>query len=75
MAKEEAEREAEFTKHLQEIEFQASRVRQIGRHARETIGDILQEKSLDLLGAMVGFFSGSLLYYRHGFFGLLPLYK
>jgi hypothetical protein len=56
MAKEEAEREAEFNKHLQEIEFQASRVRQIGRHARETIGDILPEKSLDLLGAMVGFF-------------------
>ena len=61
MAKEEADRETEFTKYLQDLEFQASRVRQIGKHSREIIGDILQEKSLDVLSTMVGFFSASLL--------------
>jgi hypothetical protein len=75
MADEEASRGSDFNKQLTEIEFQALRVREIEKHPRDVVGDILQQKSLDLLGAMVGFFSSSLVYFRHGFFCTKPLFN
>ena len=44
------------------------RVREIQKHPSDIVGNILSEKSVDLMTAIVQFLTSSLLYFRHGFF-------
>ena len=68
MAEDEAQRGADFNQRLKSVSFQALRVREIAKHPREMISDVLQEKSIDLMKAIVVFLSSSLVYFQHGFF-------
>jgi len=68
IANEEVGRGGDFIECLERIGFQALRVRVIQKYPPEIIGDILYEKSVDLMTAIIEFLSSSLLYLKHGFF-------
>jgi len=50
--------------------YQASRTKELRKHPRHAISDLLQVKSLDLMTAMNEYLAWSLKYFLRGFFGI-----
>ena len=69
MANDEAQRGGQFIQYLDRVGFQALCVHAIHHHPQELLEDILCEKIVDLMTAIITFLSSSLLYFKHGFFG------
>ena len=67
----EAGRGGDFYIYLKRIEYQAARIAENPNFDldSESTRDLMKEKSIDLMIAMVRFFNSALLYFKHDFFG------
>jgi len=67
----EAGREEEFYIQLRRIEFQSARIVENPNFDfnADSTRNLMKEKSIELLTAIVEFFDSALLYYNHNFFG------
>ena len=65
---EERGRGEDFMKQLDNIAFQSNRIAEIQRFPQIVVGDMLLEKSTDLMTAILNFFRLSLMYFKHDYF-------
>jgi hypothetical protein len=65
---EERSRGEDFMKQLDRIAFQSNRIAEIQRFPQIVVGDIVLEKSTDLMTAILNFFQHSLMYFKHDYF-------
>ncbi|KIN03507.1 hypothetical protein OIDMADRAFT_26197 [Oidiodendron maius Zn] len=68
IAMDERSRGEDFMKQLDRINFQSNRIAEIQRFPSIILNDILLEKSMDLMTAILNFLRLSLMYFKHDYF-------
>lgn len=69
IAETERSRAEDFLQELQRITYQSSRVGELQKNLAEAdMGDLLIERSTRLLTAIIVYFKGSIIYFRHSYF-------
>jgi hypothetical protein len=68
LADQEQGRGEDFLKQLDRIQYQSLRVAEVQKHSDLEIGELLLEKSTNLMTAVIRFLKSSIIFFRHDYF-------
>ncbi|KAF8539144.1 hypothetical protein BDD12DRAFT_883109 [Trichophaea hybrida] len=68
LADQEAARGEDFLKQLERIQYQSLRVAEVQKCAEVEIGELLREKSTNLMTSVIRFFNSSIIFFKHDYF-------
>ncbi|KAF8244389.1 hypothetical protein K440DRAFT_663489 [Wilcoxina mikolae CBS 423.85] len=68
LADQESARGEDFLKQLERIQYQSLRVAEVHKCAEVEVGELLREKSTNLMTSVIRFFDSSIIFFKHDYF-------